>query len=266
MTAQRDPPARAESPAPPRGGAAAPLSRHFHFPLSSFLGSLSCPVDEVGAASAGALGVGGAAEALAGDLDEVGVMAQPIQRRVGQEGLVEERGPLLEGAVGRDDDRAPFVPLRDDLVEILGGRRPDRRQAEVIEYEQVNSHDGRHAALVAAIGSAAVEPGQQLGCVCHQHVVAKAACLVGEGLGQVALAHASLSQQQDVLAGLDELAGGQVKDLLLVEPWVEAPVEVLQRLGDIEVASTKAQGQLLLFAAFGLVLPIFNSAPKNMLY
>src|SRR5262245_49767350 len=55
-------------------------------------------------------------EALAFDDDGVSMMQQPIQDRRGQGAvMVEDRGPLLEGAVGGDDERPLLIAQADHL-------------------------------------------------------------------------------------------------------------------------------------------------------
>ena len=53
---------------------------------------------------------------------------------------------------------------------------------------------------------------------------------------------------------VDELAGGEIEDLGLVELGIEAEVEALQGLGRIEGSATQAQAQLALGAPFDLVV------------
>jgi hypothetical protein len=72
------------------------------------------------------------AEALAGDLDEVGAGRQPIGGRRGEQGLAEELRPFGAIAIRRQQDRAAFIPFVDDVVEILGARRSERLEAELL--------------------------------------------------------------------------------------------------------------------------------------
>ena len=53
---------------------------------------------------------------------------------------------------------------------------------------------------------------------------------------------------------LDELAGGEIDDLRLVELGIEAQVEALEGLGGVEGGAPQAQPELALGAAFDLVL------------
>ena len=71
------------------------------------------------------LGVLGA-EALAGDLDEVRPVGQPIEGGRGEQGLAEELRPFRPVAIRGQENRAPFIPLVDDVVEVLGPGRAER--------------------------------------------------------------------------------------------------------------------------------------------
>ena len=76
-------------------------------------------------------------EALAFDDDGVSMMQQPIQDRRGQGAvMVEDRGPLLEGAVGGQDQRPLFIAQRDDLEEQIGACLVNREIAELVKDEQ----------------------------------------------------------------------------------------------------------------------------------
>src|SRR2546428_688706 len=107
------------------------------------------------------LGVFGA-EALAGDLDEVRAVGQAIERGRGQQRLAEEVSPLRAIAIAREHDGAALVPLVDDVVEILGPRRPQRLESEVVEDEQVGARGPRQALLAGAARAPAGEVGAHL--------------------------------------------------------------------------------------------------------
>jgi hypothetical protein len=77
---------------------------------------------------------------------------------------------------------------------------------------------------------------------------------MGQRLRQVALAGAGLAVDQDVLVALDELAGGEVEDLGLVQLRIEGEVEAFERLGGIEGGAPQAEAQAALAAALDFVL------------
>jgi hypothetical protein len=60
-------------------------------------------------------------------------MGEAVERTVREDGVVEERDPLVDRAVARDDRRGPAIALDEDVVEVarlLGG---ELAQAEVVK-------------------------------------------------------------------------------------------------------------------------------------
>src|SRR3989442_1339898 len=103
-------------------------------------------------------------------------------------------------------------------------------------------------------GAAAGEVDKHLVGGDEEDFVAAAAGFVGEGLREVALAHPGRAVHQDALVAFDELAGGEIEDLGLVELGIEAEVEALERLGGIEGGAPQAQTELALGAALDFVV------------
>src|SRR5215813_13307226 len=76
-------------------------------------------------------------EALTFDNDRVGMMQQPIQDCGGQGAvMIEDRGPLLEGAVRGEDHRPLFIAKADHLEEQISARLVYREIAELVEDKQ----------------------------------------------------------------------------------------------------------------------------------
>src|SRR6266571_8985292 len=67
----------------------------------------------------------------------LGVMEQPIQDGGGQGTvMVEDRGPILEGAVRGNHDRPLFVPQTDDLEEQISSSLINGEIAQLVKDEQ----------------------------------------------------------------------------------------------------------------------------------
>jgi len=74
------------------------------------------------------------AEAFAFDDHGVGVMQQSVQNGGRQRAvIIEDLGPLLEGAVRGDNDCPLLIAQRDDLEEQIGARLVDGEVAEFVE-------------------------------------------------------------------------------------------------------------------------------------
>jgi len=182
-------------------------------------------------------------------------MGEPIETGRGQEWVVPEGlGPLGVVAVTGDQDRSPLVALADDLVEVLGFLGSKRPEAEVIEDQEVRSKIDREPSLVGSIGPTAVEMREHLLDGGKEHVVAPTTGLLTEGLGEMALAHAAGSDDEDILFAFDPRSRRQIEDLLPVDRGVERPVEPFERLVARKRRPPKSEHELLLTSALDFVL------------
>jgi len=88
----------------------------------------------------------------------------------------------------------------------------------------------------------------------EEHIVAAAASLVAQGLGQVRLADTGGAADQDIAFLLDVKAGGQIEDLLAVDGGIEGEVEALQGFAGVDGGPAQAERQLLVVPALDFVL------------
>ena len=89
-------------------------------------------------------------------------MGEAIEGALGEDGIVEESDPLVDGAVAGDDGRGASVAFEDYLVEVtrlLGGKTP---QSEVIEDEEVGSEEATERLLSGVIGAGLVKRLEQV--------------------------------------------------------------------------------------------------------
>jgi len=80
-------------------------------------------------------------------------MREAIKGAVGEDGVVEERDPLIHGPVAGDHGRGVPVPLDEDIVEVAGLLRGELAQAEVVQDEQVRRQPGAQLPLEGVIGA-----------------------------------------------------------------------------------------------------------------
>src|SRR3989304_1724977 len=111
------------------------------------------------------------------------------------------------------------------------------------------------ACFPGAISSTSSEIGEQPARLRVQHAMPRRAGTIPKGLHDVALAGAHWTTDDHRLAGIKEMAGGQVPNLCCRDLWVEAEVEVLQRLHLLEPGLADAAGQAPLRPALDLVFP-----------
>jgi hypothetical protein len=86
-------------------------------------------------------------------------------------------------------DRAAFVSFVDDVVEILGTRRAQRLEPEVVEDEEMGGI-ASEAGVARRVGAAPRQVGEHLVGAHEEDLVAAATGFVRQGLGEVALADA----------------------------------------------------------------------------
>jgi hypothetical protein len=183
-----------------------------------------------------------------------GPVGQPIERGRGEQRLAEEVRPLGPVAVRGQQNGGLLIAFVDDVVEVLGAGRAEGLQAEIVKDQQGGAGVAGEAVLVGAVGAAPGEVAEHLVGGHAEDLIAAATGFVGEGLRHVALAHAGRAVHQDRFMARDELTGGEVKDLGLVELGVEAEVEAFEGLGGIEGGAAQAQPERALGAALDLVL------------
>jgi len=66
-------------------------------------------------------------------------MREAIEKRASETLAAEDGGPFLKGKIRRDDGRAAFVALAEDLEEALGAGLGERRIAKLVDDEQSDS-------------------------------------------------------------------------------------------------------------------------------
>ncbi len=65
--------------------------------------------------------------------DLMGAMREAIEGTVGEDGVIEERDPLLHRPVAGDNGRGPTVTFDEHIVEVTGLLGSELTQAEVVE-------------------------------------------------------------------------------------------------------------------------------------
>lgn len=158
-------------------------------------------------------------------------MHEAVEDRRTHRVVPEVGAPVSDDAVGGHDDAAPeLVSLMHDCLEqVSGAVRDCPRQEQVVQHQQVGVECRAEQLLACRRARRQSELGEELVALDVQHAVTLEAGVVGDGLGNVALARARLSYEQGVRALRDELQGVQLETRLLGNLWIEAPVKLLQR-------------------------------------
>ena len=82
------------------------------------------------------IGVLAQAIARALDLDDDGVVKQPVEQRGGDDGIAEDLAPFGKAAVGGEDHGALLVAGVDELEEQIAAAGDDRQVADLVDDEQ----------------------------------------------------------------------------------------------------------------------------------
>ena len=88
-------------------------------------------------------GLTGSSQALAVEIDPVGVMDQAVEDGVGVGGVADQRVPLIDGKLAGDDGGAVAVAILEDLQEVVAGRGVERLEAPVVEDEEIDAPSAR---------------------------------------------------------------------------------------------------------------------------
>ena len=124
-------------------------------------------------------------EAGSGDDDHVSTVGQAIQAGRGEQRIAEQLRPFLRGTIAGEQDAAALVPLVDDVVEVLRGRRSQWLEPEVIQHQQVGTEVGLEASFQSAVGTPPVEVLEHTIGVDEESGVAPSTGFVGQRLGEM---------------------------------------------------------------------------------
>jgi hypothetical protein len=89
--------------------------------------------------------------------DLVGVAGEAVECAPGEDGIIEEGDPLVDGAVGGDDGGGSTVALDDDLAEVAGLPGVEPAESEVVDDEQVGIEEAPDPVAIEGDGGIPVE-------------------------------------------------------------------------------------------------------------
>ena len=145
------------------------------------------------------------------------MIRQPIEQRAGEPLAAEDAGLFLERQVRRDDGRAAFVALAENLEEQLRAGLRERHIAELIDNEELDGSDLglelEQTPLVARLHQLMDVAGRR------EEADGEAALTSGEAEPQtdMRLARAGITQSNYVVAGDDIFAAEEFESERLVE-------------------------------------------------
>jgi site-specific DNA recombinase len=203
--------------------------------------------------------------------DQLGVVDEPVDHRDGDGVVAEDLAPGRERLVRGDDQAGALVAARDEREHQVGGLGVERDVAHLVDHQQRDEGEPPEFLVEAVLALGLGEPGDPLGGGLEEDPVAGEAGPDPERDRDVGLAGAGRTEQDHVLAGVQEVELAEVLDHLLLHAALEAEVELLERLvggeaglSDAALAAVRlARGVLGLQQRLGeaLVAPLLGAGP-----
>src|SRR5205085_1995322 len=104
-----------------------------------------------------------APQAVAGEIDAMGVVNQPIEDGVGISRVADEGVPFVDRNLAGEDGRATSVAFLEDFVEVTTGTGIERFEAPVVEDEELDAGEAAQDAGISAVTAGEREFRKQLG-------------------------------------------------------------------------------------------------------
>ncbi len=168
-----------------------------------------------------------------------------VEDRGGDDAVTEDLAPGAEALVGGQDQRALLVAPADELEEQVGAGLVDWQVTDLVDDQQARHGVGFEFVLELVLGQGLGQRGDHVGGGGEQHAVTVFDGLESQANGQVGLADARRAEDDDVLAMLDEMATGEILQLLFVQRRLVAEVEGVEALDEREARQVGAHGDVL---------------------
>ena len=179
------------------------------------------------------------AQAVAFELDAVGIVNDAVQYRVAEGGIGNDVMPLRHRDLACDQQGSLVVAIIDDLEQIAALVGGERFRSPVVDDEQMDAFERRDQARQTAFAARLGEIGEQAGCSLVEDGEAVAAGLVAERAGKPGLADAGWADNDQVVAVADPLTGGEVLEERTIETAGGAIVDVLDGGGLAQLGLAK---------------------------
>ena len=149
--------------------------------------------------------------------------------------IAEQLAPFFQGPVAGHNGGFVFVAPHDDFQQVFAGVFWQLLEPHVINDNEVRLQVSAEGLVLLVEGFVFHEVAHQIedGAIEHEEVLTDG--LVADGLGQMGFADAGRAEEQHVFGFADKPTTCQLKNLLLVDGEVEAPVKIVQRFQVAEV-------------------------------
>src|SRR5271170_1235214 len=171
------------------------------------------------------------AKALTREAEDGRAVDEPIDGGDGLGLAREERLPVLEARVGRDEEgRLGLMPRGDDAEEVVGGLGVEGRVAELLEVEDGGLGVAAESAAVGAFGDRALEILEHFGGGRSQDGALGVESRLGERFEDAGLAKPGAPDADEVAALLEPTAVEELADNTGLDLGPKGEVEVLEPL------------------------------------
>ena len=137
------------------------------------------------------------------DVDGDGVVEQAIEDRGRDHGIAEHLAPGAETLIAGEDDGPALVAARDELEEKVGPLAVNGDVADLVDDEDLGLGQELQAFVPAILRQGLAEGGDLPRGRGEQRAVAVLTCFEPERDGQMGLADAGRTEQEDIVAPLD---------------------------------------------------------------
>src|ERR1700732_3333610 len=151
-----------------------------------------------------------ASQALAGEIDAMGIVNEAVEDGVGISRVADESVPFVDGDLAGEDGRAASIAFLEDFVEVTAGTSVERFEAPIVEDEELNAGEAAQDAGIAAVTAGEREFGEELGNPLIENRAVMAASLVPEGTGKPTFADPGGPAQDQIVVHVDPLTIGEL--------------------------------------------------------
>src|SRR6266446_3046596 len=133
------------------------------------------------------------AQAVALELEAMGVVNDPVEDGVGEGRLADQLMPAVDRDLAGDQGGAAAVAVFDDFQHVVALLGPERLKAPIIEDEELDAAERPHQTRVSPVAAGEREIAEHPGRPLIEHRAVVATGLVAERTGQPAFADAARS-------------------------------------------------------------------------
>jgi hypothetical protein len=182
-------------------------------------------------------------QALARQLDAVGVVNEAIADGVGVGGIADDLMPGRHGKLRGNDRRSAPIALFEDFEEVVTGAGVEWFEPEVVENEQIGATQGFDEARMAAVAACERQLFAELGPAVIDDRAIVTAGLLADGASEPTFSGSARTDEGEIVVGVDPLTHSELLEQGAVEPARSAVIYVLDARGLAEFCGAQPRRQ-----------------------